>query len=107
MSKKGLRGTPYIPPKREAFIIRCFLLIFALSFLAFLSLALFYGVTSVTVPNSVKGEIYPLNLHGRLVYIDHAQHLLLSTLKWSFLIFGAVFACTGLILRYRHRKLQP
>jgi hypothetical protein len=73
-------------------------------FSIYIGLYSFYGWTLSVVPNHAKGEIYPLNLHGHIVYLNHAQHLRLEAFQVLAMILFAMFVSTGFILLYRNRR---
>jgi hypothetical protein len=75
-------------------------------FLVYVELYIFYGYTQAVVPNRVADEIYPLNLHGHVVYLNHVQHQRLEAFGASALFFGAIFACI-LVYIYFIGKRRP
>jgi hypothetical protein len=77
-------------------------IIFLASFLVYIGLYIFYGFTLATVPNKVTGAIFPLNLHGHIVYLNRSQHQRIKTFGSLAFLFGAIFTSIGAIMLYRH-----
>lgn len=82
--------------------IKTIQIIFLASFLVYIGLYIFYGFTLATVPNKAIGAIFPLNLHGHIVYLDRSPHQWLRAFGSLAFFFGAIFASIGAIMLYRH-----
>jgi ammonia channel protein AmtB len=95
-------NTRLLSPVRQEMMIKIILIIFFTLFFIYIGLYTFYGYTLATVPNKVTGEIFPLNLHGHIVYLNHSQHELLKAFGSLSFLFGAIFASTVAIMLYRH-----
>lgn len=55
--------------------------VFLIAFFIFLGLAFHYLSTLKAVPDVKTGAIYPLNIHGWIVYLNRQQHVLLNGLE--------------------------
>ena len=67
------------------------------AFFVYVGLYFHYAYTLSTIPNQMAGEIYPLRMHGLVVYLNHQQNLRLEFWGWLAFFFGAIF---GLLLLY-------
>ena len=94
--------TRLLSPARKEMMINIILIIFFISFFIYIGLYIFYGDTLATIPNKVTGEIFPLNLHGHIVYLNRSQHQWLKAFGSLSFLFGATFASIVAIMLYRH-----
>lgn len=89
---------------RLGMIIRIIQILGFSAFFVYIGLYIHYGYTLDTVSNKTAGEIYPLNLHGHMVYLSRLQHLRLEVSGALALFFGAIFATVASIGLYQQRK---
>jgi ammonia channel protein AmtB len=95
-------NTRLLSPARQEMMLKIILAAFFISFFIYIALYIFYGYTLATVPNKATGEMFPLNLHGHIVYLSRSQHQLLKAFGSLSFLFGAIFASIGAIMLYRH-----
>lgn len=67
--------TPLKLSRREDLIAKIVISLFFCAFGKLIGLTQWWGWTSSTVLNHPLGAVYPLNLHGHIVYLNRIQHL--------------------------------
>jgi hypothetical protein len=77
------------------------------AFFVFLGLFFHYSYTLSTVPNQRAGEIYPLNNHGHIVYLNHQQNLRLDLWGWLAALFAVIFVLIWAYIRSREDPMLP
>lgn len=78
------------------------------TFFVYMGLYFHYTYTLSTVPNQKAGEMYPLNMHGHLVYLNHQQNLRLEFWGWLAFFFAAIFGLLWVYIFYRQKgRLWP
>jgi hypothetical protein len=97
-------GSRYAVPVRPGVITRIVQILFLSFFFVYIELYTFYGTTLGTVRNVETGEIYPLNMHGHIVYLNPLQHRRLDLFFALGMFFGAIFGSIVLYGIYRQRK---
>jgi hypothetical protein len=73
-------------------IMKASLVIFLIFFSLYAALAFHYLHTLESFPNSATGAVYPLNIHGWVVYLDQARYRLLGALEAAEVVCAVVFA---------------
>lgn len=96
--------TRFVASARQERMLNCILILAFISFFIFIGLSLFYACTLSTVPSKATGNIYPLNVHGYIVYLNSSQNHWFKTFGALSFLFGAMFASTAAIMLYFHRK---
>lgn len=74
------------------------------AFFVYLGLYFHYAYALRTVPNQMSGNIYPLNMHGHVVYLNHLQHLRLEIPGTLALVFATIFGLLWVYIFYRQKK---
>jgi hypothetical protein len=96
--------TRFVASARLELIIKIIQILMLGALFLYFALYSFYGGTLGTAPNVATGEIYPLNLHGHIVYLSRLQHRGLEGFGALTLFFGAIFASICAYLFYRQKK---
>jgi ammonia channel protein AmtB len=96
--------TRYVASARLEIIIKIIQILMFATFSIYIGLYIFYGYTLGIAPNRIAGEIYPLNLHGHIVYLNRLQHQRLEAFRALALFFGAIFASILAYIFYRRMK---
>lgn len=78
-------------------IMKISLITFVTSFSLYAALAFYYFRTLESFPNAASGSIFPLNIHGWVVYLDQPKHSLLGVLEAIQIICAAIFAVTRIV----------
>ena len=74
--------------KRYIFVFFIFYCFLSLGLQIFLDYYYINYMPKIPIPS--LGEIYPLDIHGAVVYINYKQHFLLKFLFWSMLLSGFI-----------------
>lgn len=74
-------NTPISVPPPYDRLIRMIYALGVIFFLLYMGLFHYYAWTLNTVPNAAMGAIYPLNMHGHVVYLNRFQNRCLTTIK--------------------------
>ncbi len=89
-------------------VMKVSLAIFGIFFVSYCGFASYYLHTSAAVPNARTGSVYPLNIHGWVVYLDHSQHFLLGVLEAIQIICAAACAIARIAtLRRISKWVEP
>lgn len=78
--------------------------LFFCAFIVHIGLHQWWGWTLNIVPDEARGEIYPLNLHGHIVYLNRIQHLWIEYTKLLSLVFGLSLGVVGFVIQRRHKQ---
>jgi hypothetical protein len=92
-----------VPPRYE-WPLRIVLSAYFLFFVIYNGLFFFYASKLKTTPNPALGSIYPLNMHGHIVYLNHFQHQCMFAAGSCAFASGAIFGAILLVLYLRGRK---
>jgi hypothetical protein len=84
-------------------IMKVSLMVFAIFFFLYAGMASYYLRTLRSVPDVAGGAVYPLGIHGWVVYLDQPRHFLLRILEAVQVICAAIFAVAR-ILTLRHQS---
>lgn len=94
-------GWRFVVPRWLDITIKIVQILGAVAFFAYTGLFFHYAYTLSTIPNQSAGKIYPLNMHGYVVYLNHLQHLRLEICGTLAVCFGTIFGLTAIYIIYR------
>jgi hypothetical protein len=62
---------------------------------------LFFMYTRPHLPAPALGQVYPLNVHGAVVYLTYREHFVAGGWTW---LFAAVLGATWVLLSWHHKS---